>query len=175
MRDASIWEVRRLMWHSARSSSSGGSAPDQRSHRTGALRRLSVQVPVPCAGGCLWFWMSSIICALVGEDYGSDLFKSDDDDDGCDYVQPTDSSSNDESSDKCARNPPCGSTVPAMTRVPQEATTFSVVPVLVREDCGSDLFESDDDVADHNYVQPSQFTNSNDFRWSLELLHTAIP
>ncbi|XP_063845433.1 uncharacterized protein LOC135091606 isoform X1 [Scylla paramamosain] len=110
----------------------------------------------------------------VGEDYGSDLFKSDDDDDGCDYVQPTDSSSNDESSDKCARNPPCGSTVPAMTRVPQEATTFSVVPVLVREDCGSDLFESDDDVADHNYVQPSQFTNSNDFRWSLELLHTAI-
>ncbi|KAK8381294.1 hypothetical protein O3P69_018404 [Scylla paramamosain] len=75
--------------------------------------------------------MSSIICALVGEDYGSDLFKSDDDDDGCDYVQPTDSSSNDESSDKCARNPPCGSTVPAMTRVPQEATTFSVVPVLI--------------------------------------------
>ncbi|KAK8372937.1 hypothetical protein O3P69_020285 [Scylla paramamosain] len=45
---------------------------------------------------------------------------------------------------------------------------------VVREDCGSDLFESDDDVADHNYVQPSQFTNSNDFRWSLELLHTAI-
>ncbi len=66
----------------------------------------------------------------MGEDCGSDLFMSDDDD-GCDYVQPTDSSSNDESSDKGARNPPCGSTVPAMTRVPQEATTFSVVPVLV--------------------------------------------
>ncbi len=69
----------------------------------------------------------------MGEDCGSDLFKSDDDDDvaGCDYVQPTDSSSNDESSDKGARNPPCGSTVPAMTRVPQEATTSSVVSVLV--------------------------------------------
>ncbi|XP_063845461.1 uncharacterized protein LOC135091623 isoform X2 [Scylla paramamosain] len=113
---------------------------------------------------------------MVGEDCGSDLFKSDDDDDdvaGHDYVQPTDSSSNDESSDKGARNPACSSRVPAMTRVPQEVTT-SVVSVLVREDCGSDLFESDDDVADHNYVQPSQFSNSNDFRWSLELLHTAI-
>lgn len=78
-----------------------------------------------------------------------------------DYVQPSNSSSNNdepplpskkrrkrhratslwqprvprlpdpESSDKAARNLPCGSRVSAMTRMLQEVTTSSVVPVLV--------------------------------------------
>ncbi|XP_063858372.1 uncharacterized protein LOC135099786 [Scylla paramamosain] len=67
-----------------------------------------------------------------------------------------------ELSDKAARNPSCGSRVPAVTRVPQEVTTFSVVPVL-------------SDSTHHGQVKKqNNLRGKRDFRWSLELLHTAV-
>ncbi|XP_063845531.1 uncharacterized protein LOC135091650 isoform X2 [Scylla paramamosain] len=136
------------------------------------------------------------IASNVEEDCGSDLFVSDDDDVADrDYVQPAHVSSSDdeplspkkerhkrqrarsllqpcvphlpdhELSDKGARNSPRGSRVPAVTRVPQKATTSSVVPVL-------------SDSSHHEQVKkPNKsyyLRDKKNFRWSLELLHTAV-
>ncbi|XP_063872927.1 uncharacterized protein LOC135107182 [Scylla paramamosain] len=67
-----------------------------------------------------------------------------------------------ESSDKAARNLPCGSRVSAMTRMPQEVTTSSVVPVL-------------SDSTHHGQVKKQyNLQEKTDFMWSLKLLHTAV-
>ncbi|XP_063851366.1 uncharacterized protein LOC135094849 isoform X2 [Scylla paramamosain] len=67
-----------------------------------------------------------------------------------------------ESSDKAARNLPCGSRVSAMTRMPQEVTTSSVVPVL-------------SDSTHHGQVKKQyNLKEKTDFMWSLKLLHTAV-
>ncbi|KAK8381600.1 hypothetical protein O3P69_018588 [Scylla paramamosain] len=84
-----------------------------------------------------------------------------------DYVQPAHVSSSDDEplSPKKERHKRQRARVPAVTRVPQKATTSSVVPVL-------------SDSSHHEQVKkPNKsyyLRDKKNFRWSLELLHTAV-